>query len=133
MVRRRGRLHLQRKSVTCKPSTVSCIATRLAHFGTFIASIDPDATPATLQRCRHIEPWMVALTHAKNTKSGGVISVASQARRILAAANFLNDITEWDWPEAPTRRLFYSADNPRLPQPLPRFLPPTRTDASPKS
>ena len=116
--------YLQRKSVTCKPSTVSSLATRLAHFGSFIASIDPDATPATLQRCRHIEPWMVALTHAENTKSGGVISVASQARRILAAANFLNDITEWDWPEAPTRRLFYSADNPRLPQPLPRFLPP---------
>jgi hypothetical protein len=53
--------YLQRKSVTCKPSTVSCVATRLAHFGKFIASIDPDATPATLQRCRHIEPWMVAL------------------------------------------------------------------------
>jgi len=116
--------YLQRKSVTCKPSTVSCLATRLAHFGTFIATIDPDATPATLQRCKHIEPWMVALTHAKNTMSGGVLSVASQARRILAVANFLDEITQWDWPEAPTRRLLYSADNPRLPQPLPRFLPP---------
>jgi hypothetical protein len=115
---------LQRKSVTCRPSTVSCLATRLAHFGTFIAWIDPDGTPATLQRCQHIEPWMVALTHAENTMSGGVISVAEQARRILAAANFLSEINEWDWPEAFTRRLFYSADNPRLPQLLPRFLPP---------
>ena len=39
-------------------------------------------------------------------------------------ATFLREITEWDWPEAPTRTLMYSSDNPRLPQPLPRFLPP---------
>ena len=44
--------YLQRKSVTCKPATVSSLATRLAHFGAFIAAIDPDATPATLTRTR---------------------------------------------------------------------------------
>jgi integrase len=59
-----------------------------------------------------------------NTKSGGVLSVPEQARRILAVANFLTEITEWSWPQAPTRRLLFPSDNPRLPQPLPRFLPP---------
>ena len=116
--------YLQHKSVTCRPSTVSCLATRLAAFGAYLADLDPDAIPATLDRCRHIEPWMASLPTAANTKSGGILSVQEQARRILAVGNFLTDITEWGWPEAPTRRLLFPSDNPRLPQPLPRFLPP---------
>lgn len=116
--------YLQHKCVTCRPGTVSSLATRLAAFGVFLADTDPDATPATFDRCRHIEPWLASLTTATNTKTGGRLSVPEQARRILAVANFLTEITEWDWPEAPARRLLFSSDNPRLPQPLPRFLPP---------
>ena len=116
--------YLQHKSVTCRPATVSSLATRLAAFGAYLAGTDPDATPATLDRCQHIEPWLASLTTAVNTKSGGTLSVPEQARRILAVANFLTEITEWGWPEAPTRRLMFPSDNPRLPQHLPRFLPP---------
>ena len=116
--------YLQHKSVTCRPGTVSSLATRLAAFGAYLAGTDPDATPATLDRCQHIEPWLASLTTAANTKAGGTLSVPEQARRILAVANFLTEITEWGWPEAPTRRLMFPSDNPRLPQPLPRFLPP---------
>ena len=116
--------HRQRKTVTCRPATVSSLATRLAAFGAYLAGTDPDATPATLDRCQHIEPWLASLTTAANTKAGGTLSVPEQARRILAVANFLTEITEWGWPEAPTRRLMFPSDNPRLPQPLPRFLPP---------
>ena len=116
--------YLQRKSVTCKPKTVSSLATRLKHFATFITAVDPALTPSGLTRSDHIEPWLVSLPHTLNSTTGVLLTVADQARRILAAANFLADITEWEWPEAPTRKLFYSSDNPRLPQPLPRFLPP---------
>lgn len=116
--------YLQHKSVTCRPATVSSLATRLAAFGAYLAGTDPDAIPATVDRCAHIEPWLASLTTAANTKSGGILSVPEQARRILAVANFLTEITEWGWPEAPTRRLMFPSDNPRLPQPLPRFLPP---------
>lgn len=118
------RRYLDRKSVTCKPATVSSMATRLAHFGAIVAEHDPDATPATMTRTGHIEPWMVALARARNTMTGQPLSRAEQARRILAVANFLREITEWDWPEAPPRTLMHPSDNPRLPQPLPRFLPP---------
>lgn len=116
--------YLERKTLTCKPATVSGLATRLAHFGAIITELDPQATPATMTRTGHIEPWMHALTTAANTKSGGILSRPEQGRRILAVANFLREITEWDWPEAPARTLMYPSDNPRLPQPLPRFLPP---------
>jgi hypothetical protein len=49
--------YLQHKSVTCRPGTVSSLATRLAAFGAYLADADPGATPADLDRYRHIEPW----------------------------------------------------------------------------
>ena len=42
---------------------------------------------------------------------------------MLALAGFLTDITEWGWPEAPPRKLVFRDDIPKLPQPLPRYLP----------
>jgi integrase len=117
--------YLQRKSVTCVPATVSGIATRLAHFGRVISELDPTLTgPDGLERCRHIEPYLIALSLAENTKSGGTLSIAEQSRRVNAVANFLTEITEWGWPDAPTRRLLFRSDIPRLPRPLPRYLPP---------
>ncbi len=38
-------------------------------------------------------------------------------------SNFLSEITEWGWKDAPGRRLIFRSDIPRLPQPLPRYLP----------
>jgi site-specific recombinase XerD len=33
-------------------------------------------------------------------------------------------MAEWGWPQAPPRRLIFPRDAPRLPHPLPRYLPP---------
>jgi site-specific recombinase XerD len=116
--------YLERKSGTCKPNTVSSMATRLAHFGRFLAEIDPElASLADLDRQRHIEPYLNSLTTTDNTKTGEPITTADQARRVLAVSCFFTDITEWGWRDAPARRLVFRADIPRLPQPLPRYLP----------
>lgn len=116
--------YLERKTGTCRPQTVSSLATRLSHFGRFLAGIDPDlASLSALDRCRHIEPYLNSVASAVSTKTGEAITTADQARRILAVANFLRDIGDWGWPDAPARRLVFSADLPRLPRPLPRYLP----------
>lgn len=116
--------YLERKRATCVPKTVSALTTRLKHFGVFLAGIDPAlASIADLDRCRHIEPYLTFLVDAPNTKTDEVISVADRARRVLALANFLTDITEWDWPDAPPRRLVFRDDIPKTPQVLPRYLP----------
>ncbi|MGF7237834.1 MAG: tyrosine-type recombinase/integrase [Frankia sp.] len=116
--------YLHRKSATCVAGTVSGLATRLAHFGGFLAEIDPQLGGlSALDRRRHIEPYLAALTDTTNTKTGGVLSVAERARRVLAVANFLTEISEWGWPEAPARQLLFRSDTPRLPRPLPRYLP----------
>jgi integrase len=116
--------YLERKEGTCRPDTVSGMATRLAHFGRFLAEHDPDlASLAGLDRRRHVEPYLNQVAAAINTKTGGTITTADHARRVIAVAGFLRDITDWGWDDAPARRLVFSSDIPRLPRPLPRYLP----------
>ena len=116
--------YLRRKSATCRPKTVSAIATRLAHFGRFLAETDPAlGSLAQLDRCAHIEPYLASMTTAVSSATGQPVTVADRARRASAVACFLAEITEWGWPDAPTRRLMFRSDIPRLPRPLPRYLP----------
>ena len=92
-------------------------------FGRFLGEIDPDLTSlAGLDRRRHIEPFITSLLDA-TSMTGEPISVADQARRIHAVSNFLAEIAEWGWDEAPGRKLLFRSDLPRLPKPLPRYLP----------
>lgn len=116
--------YLERKRATCAPKTVSAVATRLKHFGVFLAEVDPDLDSiAALDRCRHIEPNLTSLLDATSMKNGEPITVADRSRRVLALACFLTDITEWGWPEAPPRKLLFRDDVPKLPHVLPRYLP----------
>ncbi|MGH9304878.1 MAG: tyrosine-type recombinase/integrase, partial [Acidimicrobiales bacterium] len=116
--------YLERKSGTCVRGTITTMATRLAHFGRFLATTDPQLSSlADLDRRRHIEPYLNSLTTAINMKSGEAITKADQARRVHTLSSFLTDISEWGWDEAPARRLVFRSDIPRLPRPLPRYLP----------
>jgi hypothetical protein len=116
--------YLERKRATCQPKTVSAIATRLRHFGEFLAHIDPALDSiASLDRRRHIEPCLISLAEAVNSKNDELITIANRSRRALAVMGFLTDITEWGWPEAPARKLLFRDDNPKLPQVLPATCP----------
>ncbi len=116
--------YLERKTGTCHTKTVTCMATRLVHFGRFLADVDPELRSlAELDRQRHIEPYLNSVASAINSKNGEPITSADQLRRVLTVSSFLSDITEWGWVDAPTRRLVFRSDYPRLPKPLPRYLP----------
>lgn len=116
--------YLERKLGTCRPKTVSSLATRLAHFGRFLADIDPELTSlAGLDRRRHIEPFLNSAANAMSTMTGEPVTIADQARRIRAVEHMLTEIAEWGWDDAPPRRLIFRSDHPRLPRPLPRYLP----------
>src|SRR5262249_31906884 len=100
--------YLDRKRATCQPKTVSSIATRLKHFGVFLAGIDPGLASITaLDRRAHIEPYLTSLVEAVNPKNDQPITVADRSRRVLAVMGFLTDITEWGWPDAPPRTLMF--------------------------
>jgi site-specific recombinase XerD len=117
--------YLERCTATLARSTVSGTASELAHFGRFLANVDPALdTVAGLDRRRHIEPYLSAVAAAVNHRTGEPITASSQRSRIQAVGRMLDAITEWGWEEAPARRLIFDRDSPRLPHPLPRYLPP---------
>ena len=122
----RGELigYLERKRATCERKTVSAMATRLKHFGVFLTATDPTLTSVReLDRRRHIEPFLASLVDAVSEKDGAPISIGDRNRRVVAVATFLTDITEWGWDAAPTRKVIFRDDIPKLPHLLPRYLP----------
>jgi len=106
-------------------ATITGTATRLAHFGRFLAAVDPALRSlADLDRRRHIEPYLAAVADARSSRDGAALSATERRGRVLAISCFFQAITEWGWPEAPPRRLVFRGDIPKLPRPLPRYLAP---------
>jgi integrase len=105
-------------------NTVEHIAGRLGHFARFIAGVDPALESlAGLDRQRHIEPYLAATAAAVHPRTGAPLSASERRSRILTVGRMIDDVIEWGWVEAPARRLIFPRDVPRLPRPLPRYLP----------
>ena len=117
--------YLERLQATLARSTVQGTASELAHFGRFLARHDPRLPSlALLDRQRHIEPYLNQVAAAVNHRTGQPITASSAKKRIQAVGSFLDAMAEWGWPAAPARRLVFPRDAPKLPHPLPRYLPP---------
>ncbi|MHB8593381.1 MAG: tyrosine-type recombinase/integrase [Acidimicrobiales bacterium] len=117
--------YLERLLATLTRSRVTGTACELAHFGRFLTSIDPDLSSfSDLDRRRHVEPYLSAVAAAQHYRSGEPIAISTQRSRIQVVGRMLDAMTEWGWEEAPGRRLVIERDSPRLPRPLPRYLPP---------
>ncbi len=106
-------------------STMGHITGRLAHFARFLTTTDPTLTSlAGLDRQRHIEPYLSAVATTRHPHTGALLSASERRSRILTVGRMIDDIIEWGWAEAPTRKLIFPRDIPRLPRALPRYLPP---------
>jgi integrase len=101
------------------------MASRLAHFGRLLVKLDPDLTSlADLDRQRHIEPFLQDVAAARHRFTGAPLSASERRSRIQLIGRMLSTIAEWGWAEAPSRRLIFARDVPRLPRALPRYIPP---------
>jgi site-specific recombinase XerD len=122
--------YLERLAGTLARSSVQGAASELAHFGRFLARHDPGlVSMALLDRQRHIEPYLNEVASAVNRRTGAPIAASTAKQRIQTVGSFLDAIAEWGWPEAPARRLIFPRDAPKLPHPLPRYLPPDQERA----
>jgi site-specific recombinase XerD len=129
-VRRPMTAYLERLQGTLARTSVQGTASELAHFGRFLARCDPRLeSRAALDRQRHIEPYLNDVAAAVNHRTGAPIAKSTAKQRIQALGSFLDAIAEWGWPEAPGRRLVFTRDAPKLPHPLPRYLPPDQERA----
>jgi integrase len=94
----------------------------------WLAERDPDvARLDQLDRCRHIEPflaWARARPWRGPNRRAKTIGLSVFHHDVVDLRVFFEDIAEWGWPTAPQQRLFFLGDIPRLPEAMPRALPP---------
>ncbi len=116
--------YLERLSGFVSAGRTRKVARHLAAFGEHLGAVDPGiASFAELDRPRHIEPFLNKVAAARRQDNGEPVSVAERRHRISAVSRFLTDISDWGWPDAPTRRLVFPRDMPKEPRPLPRYIP----------
>jgi integrase len=116
-------------STVLKASTVQMRIKSMRVLCDWLATAHPDITRLDqLDRSRHIEPflaWARTRPCRGNNGRGRVVSATQFHHDVVDLRVFFEDIAAWGWASQPTRRLFFLADLPRLPEPLPRALPPT--------
>jgi integrase len=115
-------------STTLRPTTVAGRTKALMVFFDYLAEHHPEIQRLNqIDRAAHIEPY---LAWARNRswrgpgRSGRAIGVVVYHQDIVDLRCFFQDIIDWGWASAPRRRLLFLSDIPRLPEPMPRALPP---------
>jgi integrase len=80
-----------------------------------------------LQRSAHIEPFLAWARVRPWRGANGrnkTVSLTQFHHDVIDLRVFFEDIAEWGWASSPRQRLFFLADLPRLPEPMPRGLSP---------
>ena len=129
-IRRALLRYVQARAAVLRPKTVESLVNDLLPFAEYLTAHYPGITSLGQLERGHIEsylawnrtrPWRGQRAAAGN---GRAISAAVAQTTVLSLRNMLDDIAAWGWADAPSRRLVFAADVPKLDQPLPRALPP---------
>jgi hypothetical protein len=102
-------------------------AASLQTFADWLAAAHPEVGSLRHLTRTHLEGFLAF--HARRGWRGRVardrrISVRYHARTVVDLRAFFDDVAAWGWAERPNVLLLHRSDIPRLPQPLPRALPP---------
>jgi len=85
-----------------------------------------------LERATHIEPFLAWASHRPWRGANGrgrTISATQFHHDLVDLRVFFEDIAAWGWPSQPPRRLLFLSDLPRMPEPMPKALPPVTDSA----
>ncbi len=119
--------YLDLVAATHRAATVLGYCATFQTFATYLGEHAPEVQDVRgLGRREHIEPWLVWNRTRTRTRPDGTeqpIGQDHRKNRVLDIKLFLDRITEWDWSEAPTKRLLFNSDIPKLDQALPRYIP----------
>jgi integrase len=117
------RRYLRQLAAVLKPGTVAGYANTLCQFSAFVEALDPGLSSfGQLRRERHLEPWLVEVSHRP-------LSASHRRGLVMEVKRFLDDLEEWGWEQAPRRRLLFAQDLPKLSSCLPRYLPHEQDEA----
>ena len=127
-IRREVVRYAQTLATTLKPASIDGRIKSVMVFFDWLAERHPGVRRLDqLERTAHIEPFLIwERTRPWRGANGRnrTISATQVHHDIVELRVFFEDIAEWGWPSQPRGRLLFTADIPRMPDPLPRALPP---------
>jgi hypothetical protein len=122
--------YVQTRAAVLRTKSVESLVNDLLPFTEYLTAHHPGVTALRHLEREHIEGYL-AWNRTRSWRGqrsqagkGRTISVAVAQSAVLSLRNMLDDVAAWQWAEAPVRRLVFTADVPKLNQPLPRALPP---------
>jgi hypothetical protein len=113
--------YLAQIELSLRPSTVRIAEQVLREFTAFLAREAPGVSCVGDIGRHHIEAYKSWLAHRPRA-GGGTLHRHTIRGHLTTLRCFFDRITEWDYPDAPTRPLIFAGDLPIPDQPLPRFL-----------
>ncbi len=115
-------------STTLLPASVQARIKTVMVFCDYLAEHQPQVRRLDqLDRATHVEPFLAWARHRPwrgANGAGRTVSLSQFHHDVVDLRVFFDDIACWGWASAPSRRLLFTADIPRLPEPLPRALTP---------
>jgi hypothetical protein len=127
-IRRELTRHATTLTATLRPATVAARVKAVLVLCDYLAEHHPQVRRLNqLDRTAHIEPFFAWARHRpwRGPNGGGrTISLTQFHHDVVGLRVFFEDIACWGWASAPTRRLLFISDIPRMPEPLPRALTP---------
>jgi integrase len=119
--------YVQTRASVLRPKTVESLVNDLLPFAEFLTAHHPDLTTLRALERQHIEGFLVwnrsRPWRGRRARQQPIGAAVAQST-VLTVRNMLEDIAAWGWAAAPSRRLLFAADIPKLDRPLPQALPP---------
>lgn len=122
--------YVQVRAAVLRPKSVESLVNDLLPFAEYLTAHHPQLTSLRQLDRAAVEGYL-AWNRTRGWRgqraaagAGRTVSAAVAQSAVLSLRNLLEDMTVWGWEQAPSRRLVFAADVPKLDQPLPRALAP---------
>lgn len=126
-IRRVVERYLEVIATTLRPATVEDRADNLEQFGLWLADHHPEVVRLS-QLDRPVMEEFLVWNRTRPSRGrrgrGQPVSTVRAHQGVATLKTFLDDLALWGWAERPARVIVHRSDLPRLPEAVPRALPP---------
>jgi integrase/recombinase XerD len=114
--------YLDQIAVSLRPATVTSAEVMLRRFAGWLVSNHPDVVGLADVERRHIEAFKRFLPTLPGKTGRPPLSDATIRMTLGTLRTFFERVSEWGYPDAPTRVLIFNGDLPTPDAPFPKFL-----------
>ncbi|MEP0395157.1 MAG: tyrosine-type recombinase/integrase [Ilumatobacter sp.] len=115
--------YLDQIALSLRPASVVAANAKLRQFAGFLATEFPEIGGLVDVDRHHVEAFKRHLgTRLTRNDTGKPLSPVTIRLTLGTLRTFFERVSEWDYPDAPTRVLIFNGDLPTPDDPLPRFL-----------